>query len=92
MAVVLNPQCFIIGGGVSKAGDILFEQIREVFEKYTQEIAQEGVEIVAATLGNNAGVVGAAGLILAFNRRYGCRLLTTESETSINGCSGAREE
>ncbi|MFX3632478.1 MAG: ROK family glucokinase [Candidatus Pristimantibacillus sp.] len=64
MAVVLNPQCFIIGGGVSKAGEFLFEQIREVFNKYTQNEAKDGVKIVAATLGNNAGVVGAAGLIL----------------------------
>ncbi|SDS69489.1 glucokinase [Paenibacillaceae bacterium GAS479] len=63
-AVILNPQRFIIGGGVAKAGDFLFDQIREVFAKYTQEQAKEGVEIVAATLGNNAGVVGAAGLIL----------------------------
>ncbi|MCM3749343.1 ROK family glucokinase [Paenibacillus pasadenensis] len=63
-AVMLNPQRFIIGGGVAKAGDFLFDQIREVFAKYTQEQAKEGVEIVAATLGNNAGVVGAAGLIL----------------------------
>ncbi|WP_168118493.1 ROK family glucokinase [Paenibacillus sp. HB172176] len=64
MAVVLNPQYFIIGGGVSKAGDFLFDQIREVFDKYTQDAAKEGVHIVPATLGNNAGVVGAAGLIL----------------------------
>ncbi|WP_337104367.1 ROK family glucokinase [Paenibacillus sp. YIM B09110] len=64
MAIILNPQYFIIGGGVSKAGDFLFDQIREVFEKYTQDQAKENVKIVAATLGNNAGVVGAAGLIL----------------------------
>ncbi|CAH1224676.1 Glucokinase [Paenibacillus plantiphilus] len=64
MAVVLNPQRFIIGGGVSKAGEFLFEQIREVFHKFTPESAQEGVEIVPAVLGNNAGVVGAAGLII----------------------------
>ncbi|OME76938.1 glucokinase [Paenibacillus sp. FSL A5-0031] len=64
MAIVLNPQYFIIGGGVSKAGEFLFEQIREVFDKYTQDQAKENVQIVAATLGNNAGVVGAAGLIL----------------------------
>ncbi|MGN7457840.1 ROK family glucokinase [Paenibacillus pasadenensis] len=63
-AVTLNPQRFIVGGGVAKAGDFLFDQIREVFAKYTQPEAKEGVEIVAATLGNNAGVVGAAGLIL----------------------------
>lgn len=64
IAIVLNPQYFIIGGGVSKAGDFLFDQIREVFEKHTQDQAKENVKIVAATLGNNAGVVGAAGLIL----------------------------
>ena len=63
VAVVLNPQRFIIGGGVSKAGEYLFEQMREVFAKLTPEKAQEGVEIVPAVLGNNAGVVGAAGLV-----------------------------
>lgn len=64
MAVVVNPQRFIVGGGVSKAGDILFEPIRQIFAKYTPEHAQTGVDIVPATLGNNAGVVGAAGLLL----------------------------
>lgn len=64
IAVVVNPQRFIVGGGVSKAGEFLFEQIREVFHQYTPESAQEGVEIVPAELGNNAGVVGAAGLLL----------------------------
>ncbi|MFD0589758.1 ROK family glucokinase [Paenibacillus sp. GCM10027627] len=64
VAILLNPQYFIIGGGVSKAGDFLFDQIREVFEKYTLDQAKEGVKIVPAKLGNNAGVVGAAGLIL----------------------------
>ncbi|MFC4303940.1 ROK family glucokinase [Cohnella boryungensis] len=64
VAVVVNPQRFIIGGGVSKAGEFLFAQIREVFNKLTHDNARAGVEIVAAELGNNAGVVGAAGLFL----------------------------
>ncbi|WP_028560930.1 ROK family glucokinase [Paenibacillus pinihumi] len=64
VSVILNPQRFIIGGGVSKAGEYLFEQIREVFTKLTPESSQEGVEIVPAKLGNNAGIVGAAGLII----------------------------
>ncbi|MNY79401.1 Glucokinase [compost metagenome] len=64
MAVVINPKRFIIGGRVSKAGEILFQPIRETFIKFTPEAAAEGVEIVAATLGNDAGVVGAAGLNL----------------------------
>lgn len=64
IAVVINPQRFIIGGGVSKAGEILFEPIRQIFRKYTPEAAQDGVEIVPAVLGNDAGVVGAAALNL----------------------------
>jgi glucokinase len=64
VAVVVNPQRFILGGGVSKAGEFLFAQIREVFNKLTPDNAKVGVEIVAAELGNNAGVVGAAGLFL----------------------------
>jgi glucokinase len=64
LAVVLNPQRFIVGGGVSKAGEILFQPVREIFKKFTPEPAQEGVDIVPATLGNDAGVIGAAGLNL----------------------------
>lgn len=62
VAVVLNPEVFIIGGGVSKAGDILFNEVRSVFQKLTPEVAARGVSIVPATLGNDAGMVGAAGL------------------------------
>lgn len=64
VAVVVNPQRFIVGGGVSKAGDILFKPIRENFAKLTPEYAHTGVDIVPAQLGNDAGVVGAAGLNL----------------------------
>ncbi|ALS24384.1 ROK family glucokinase [Paenibacillus naphthalenovorans] len=64
VSVILNPQRFIVGGGVSKAGDILFDAIRKHYREHTQETAQEGVDIVPAVLGNDAGVVGAAGLNL----------------------------
>ncbi|MDU4694183.1 MAG: ROK family glucokinase [Paenibacillus sp.] len=64
VAVVLNPQLFIVGGGVSKAGDILFNEVRSVFARLTPEPVQRGMQIVPATLGNDAGMVGAAGLFL----------------------------
>lgn len=64
VAVVLNPELFIIGGGVSKAGDILFDEVRSVFAKHTPEPVQKGLRIVPASLGNDAGMVGAAGLFL----------------------------
>jgi glucokinase len=64
VAMVLNPERFVIGGGVSHAGEILFRPIREVFLKLTTESAQREVEIVPAKLGNDAGMIGAAGLFL----------------------------
>ncbi|MGG6313348.1 ROK family glucokinase [Paenibacillus macerans] len=64
VAVVLNPELFIVGGGVSKAGDILFNEVRSVFARLTPEPVQKGMRIVPATLGNDAGMVGAAGLFL----------------------------
>ncbi|MDO7908513.1 ROK family glucokinase [Paenibacillus sp. JX-17] len=64
VAAVLNPERFIVGGGVSKAGDILFEEVRQVFAKLTPEPLQAGVQIIPAELGNDAGIVGAAGLLL----------------------------
>jgi glucokinase len=64
IAVVLNPQRFILGGGVSRGGDLLFDGVRESFRKYTPEASSRGVDIVPALLGNDAGMVGAAGLCL----------------------------
>jgi glucokinase len=64
VSIVINPQRFILGGGVAKAGEILFAPLRETYIKFTPEAAREGVDIVPATLGNEAGVVGAAGLNL----------------------------
>lgn len=64
VAVTLNPERFIIGGGLSKAGEFLFEQIRETFKKLSPEPVTRGVLIVPAELGNDAGMIGAAGLCL----------------------------
>jgi glucokinase len=61
---VLNPEVFLVGGGVSKAGDILFDEVRRVFAKLTPAPLQTGVSIIPAELGNDAGIVGAAGLLL----------------------------
>lgn len=63
MAVMLNLERFVIGGGVSRAGETLFKPLREAFVKYTPAVAAERVDIVAASLGNDAGLIGAAGLV-----------------------------
>ena len=63
IASVLNPAAFVVGGGVSKAGTVLFEYIRPSFEKYAFP-GSKNVEFELATLGNDAGIYGSAKLVL----------------------------
>ncbi|MBM7646362.1 glucokinase [Scopulibacillus daqui] len=61
-ATVMNPAKIVIGGGVSKAGDTLLDPVKHYFRMYALPRVNEGVEIVAAQLGNDAGIIGAAWL------------------------------
>lgn len=63
VAGTVNPEIFVIGGGVSKAGEILFTFIEPAFKKYAF-LACKDTKFALATLGNDAGIFGAAGLIL----------------------------
>lgn len=63
IAAVTNPQVIVIGGGVSKAGKFLLDKIEDVYmEKAFQ--ACKNAKFALATLGNDAGMYGAAALIL----------------------------
>ncbi|MBR3635434.1 MAG: ROK family glucokinase [Lachnospiraceae bacterium] len=63
VADVVNPDVFVIGGGVSKAGDILIDYMKPYFEKYVFPGAK-GAKFTLALLGNDAGIYGAAKLVL----------------------------
>ena len=63
IACVVDPEVFVIGGGVSKAGDILIETVKKHFEENAFH-ACRGTKFELATLGNDAGIYGAAALIL----------------------------
>lgn len=62
IANTLNPEKIVLGGGVSKAGDILLNSVKENFLKYSFKNVAESTIIDVATLGNTAGVIGAAWL------------------------------
>lgn len=63
LSAVLDPEVFVFGGGVSIAGDLLLDPVRE---SYRQNLPARGYhpepQFVIAELVNNAGVVGAADL------------------------------
>lgn len=63
VAGVINPEIFVIGGGVSKAGEVLFEYIKPSFDKTVFHGCKE-TEFALATLGNDAGIYGAAKMVL----------------------------
>lgn len=63
VASIINPEVIVIGGGVSKAGKILFEYISPYFYK-TVFRGSSDVKFALATLGNDAGIYGAARLVL----------------------------
>jgi glucokinase len=63
LAVLLDPSCVVIGGGVIDAGEILLAPTREAMKRYMPFAGKHPYpEIVAADLGNEAGLVGVADL------------------------------
>lgn len=63
IAAIINPEIFVIGGGVSKAGEVLFDYIKPSFER-TAFHGSKNVIFALATLGNDAGIYGAARMLL----------------------------
>ncbi|WP_129045157.1 ROK family glucokinase [Companilactobacillus metriopterae] len=59
----LNPKYVIIGGGVSAAGDFLLEKVEKSMLKNEFATVKNSTEVRLASLGNGAGVIGAASLI-----------------------------
>lgn len=66
VSAVVNPEVFVIGGGVSKAGEILLSFVEPNFQKYAFPQCR-GAKFVLARLGNDAGIYGAAALVLSEN-------------------------
>lgn len=63
MACVVNPEIIVIGGGVSKAGDILINNIKKHYEE-TSFYACRDAKFALAQLGNDAGMYGGVQLLL----------------------------
>lgn len=63
IAAVVNPEVFVIGGGVSKAGKVLIDYIQESYKEYVFH-GSRNAKFELATLENDAGIFGAAKLVL----------------------------
>ena len=63
IACVVNPEAFVIGGGMAKAGEILLNVIRKYYTEYAFHAARDTV-FKEAELSNNAGIYGGVRLVL----------------------------
>ena len=63
ISCVTDPETIVIGGGVSKAGQPLVDCIQKYYRKYAFASCKD-TQIVIATLGNDAGIYGAAKMVL----------------------------
>ena len=65
ISAVLDPDIYVIGGGVIAVGDILLEPARQAYERFLQASAYRPIaKIVPASAGQDAGLIGAANLTL----------------------------
>ena len=65
---IIDPDVYIIGGGVSRAGDFLIDVVRRHYEALAT-LSEQRAKIALATLGNDAGIYGAARLAMDSTRR-----------------------
>ncbi|MCR4946795.1 MAG: ROK family glucokinase [Lachnospiraceae bacterium] len=63
VANTVNPELIVIGGGVSKAGEILTDAVKKYFDEEAFP-AVKGTPIKLATLGNDAGIFGCVQMVL----------------------------
>ncbi|MDO5154645.1 MAG: ROK family glucokinase [Eubacteriales bacterium] len=63
VACVCDPEAFVIGGGVSRAGSILIDAVAKYYKPYVFHACRE-TKFLLATLGNDAGIYGCAEAIL----------------------------
>ena len=64
VALTVDPDVFVIVGGVSKAGQVLIDVITKYYHKFAKIIGDNKAKVVLAKLGNDAGIYGAARMVL----------------------------
>ncbi|MGF1505050.1 MAG: ROK family protein [Anaerolineae bacterium] len=67
LSMLLQPDCFVLGGSVTQIGDRLFEPMHEALREFAIDpVFYEGIDIRQAALGDDVGLYGAAALALGY--------------------------
>lgn len=62
IAWLLNPDAFVIGGGVAQAGDLIFDPLKRKVQSMLSTVVWERLQILPAKFSNEAGIIGNAAL------------------------------
>ncbi|MHB1082540.1 MAG: ROK family protein [Prosthecobacter sp.] len=62
IAWLLNPDAFVIGGGVAQAGDLIFTPLKNKVQSMLSTVVWERLQILPARFSNEAGIIGNAAL------------------------------
>ncbi|MBN8419047.1 MAG: ROK family protein [Verrucomicrobia bacterium] len=62
IAWLLNPDAFVIGGGVAQAGDLIFNPLKNKVQSMLSTVVWERLQILPARFSNEAGIIGNAAL------------------------------
>ena len=76
---ILNPECVIVGGDVSAAGDVLLEPMREAVRRNGIPSAVSDFEVLAGVLGERAEMLGALALVMHESERFQAPALMSEA-------------
>jgi glucokinase len=66
---IFNPDMIVIGGGVSKMGELILKPARKTMKEHAFKLPARRVSVVKSRLGENAGVIGAS---IYVTKRVGC--------------------
>ena len=66
---LLNPDRIVIGGGVARAGKVLFDPLQAKLRAQLAESFRTGLKVVPAKFGNDAGMIGSAAVALELAAR-----------------------
>ena len=76
---ILNPECVIVGGDLSAAGDVLLEPLREAVRRNGIPSAVEHLDVVPGILGERAEMLGALALVMHESERFQAPALMSEA-------------
>ena len=80
---LFNPALIVIGGGVGSSGDLLLAAIRETVYRRSLPLATTRFQFVLSSLGERAGVIGAAALVADRHLSHATPAQTLEARATV---------